>query len=272
MTLPSVAAAHLIYQIIHFPGSSSEIFTPNDESLQQYIAVIEASLNICDTFANWMALGLFALAFYRVQFKRAVTVVIVGLFAFVAQLLLFFQPGASNLASNSFTRPFLINVPAIVVTILTLVTLGLIFGLLGIYQYFRTIGSPDVTQDRIQNQLHVEDAQLQGDIHTKEFQQMMEITEQMKKECTFMMRVLAGTKMAILPIHVALCLSVSLGAFGVTPGTLVRPFGFRFRFFIPESNHSFTELDQAVAVGGGFTTLLFSLYSAWKSRNSNNEE
>jgi hypothetical protein len=55
---------------------------------------------------------------------------------------------------------------------------------------------------------------------------------------------------------------IGLGVFGLTA---TQDFAWRLKSFIPDTGISILELGQAVALAGGFVTILFSLYYTFKS-------
>jgi hypothetical protein len=89
LTLPTVAAGHLISQIRSYPGVRSEMMTTQDPRLQQHVAAIEASLDVTDTFMP-MAVVLFLLAVgLKTRIKRAVLSGATGMFCFSAEVYMF---------------------------------------------------------------------------------------------------------------------------------------------------------------------------------------
>jgi hypothetical protein len=94
LAFPTVAAGHLIYQLVHFPGGHNSVFIAKRFD---FLAPIEASLTVCETFTSYMAPGLLTLSLHRLQLKRSALIGLIMLMNLVPQLLLHFQPGALNL-------------------------------------------------------------------------------------------------------------------------------------------------------------------------------
>jgi hypothetical protein len=258
LTIPAVAAGHLIYQIIHFPGGYSNIFTG-----QSFLGSLEASLTVCETFVNFMAPGLFAIAFYRVHLKRAGMIGVVILANLAPQLMLHFQPGALHLiippsvhdssktahsmrdyvsalaqrnskvlwvdAVCDFRYPHFIDIEALTMFIIVVRCIEVI---LAIYAMYVLVRHPN------QN--------------------------------AFWMRLVASWTGIMLPAVAFSTFATHIGAFGYTIHTESTSFLERLAFFMPNSNGSVMELDQAVAVGAGIVTLLLSAYHAWASRPPEN--
>lgn len=58
---------------------------------------------------------------------------------------------------------------------------------------------------------------------------------------------------------------IALGVFGLTAFMAIQDFAWRLKSFIPDTSISILELDQAIALAGGFVTILFSQYYTFKS-------
>jgi len=127
LTLPAVAAGHLISQIHTYSGRYDEMITTEDKFLGEYLAAIEASLNITENFFP-IALILCSLAILFRNVRRAILVSLIGSFGFSAEGYLFFttrSPPYTEYKQGNFTRPFLISIAS---TMLAAVGVLVVFG------------------------------------------------------------------------------------------------------------------------------------------------
>ncbi|KAK2596135.1 hypothetical protein QQS21_006412 [Conoideocrella luteorostrata] len=246
LSLPVVAASHLIFQVRQFPGDKSTITTTSDEALLQHSASIEAALNVCETFAD-MTLPLFLLCAFRHHFKRAILIAAVGLVSFAGEAFLSFQssstvsPGSSNLS-----RPYLMNISGVIVAITATLAHVLIFYLLCFSAYvmymlpMRTAERERVGSDgqRGMKRLGVRKVFWNANILT-----------------TLPLLFMAGS----------LSMGLPLGLLGQTALMGSAGSGIsRLKLFLPASDIAVLELDQIVPLMGGAITFLFSLYDALK--------
>jgi hypothetical protein len=130
LTLPTVAAGHLISQIHSYPGVLSEMMTTQDPRLLQHVAAIEASLDITDTFMA-MVVVLFLLAIRFKRIKRAVLSGATGLFCFSAEVYIFVCKVGVKRGFGNFTKFYLIHFHGIFVLTLFLLSFLMLLGVLG---------------------------------------------------------------------------------------------------------------------------------------------
>jgi hypothetical protein len=95
LTFPCIASAHLAFLLHQLPVPLLEVLTSPDLGMLQQAAAIEAPLNICETF-SMLALLLFAIAAWRLQVKRAVLILIVGVLSWNMVNSVFFESQAKN--------------------------------------------------------------------------------------------------------------------------------------------------------------------------------
>ena len=108
LTLPGVATGHLIYQLIYYPGDRSSNLTTQDLEFIPVVAGIEASLNICETFAG-IAVALFVIPAFQLHLRRCISVLLIGLSCFEVECALFTLSPKSNIAQTNLGRPFVLN-------------------------------------------------------------------------------------------------------------------------------------------------------------------
>ena len=68
------------------------------------------------------------------------------------------------------------------------------------------------------------------------------------------------TVLPVGPLSGSVLYLISLGVFGLTALMAIQDFAWRLKSFILDTGIFILELDQAVALAGGFVTILFSLY------------
>jgi hypothetical protein len=326
LTFPAVAGGHLIFQMFRLPGGYRNVFAMEHVNL---LPAIEASVTVCDTFANYVGPGLFAIAFYRIHLKRAGLVALVMFLTLAPQIVLYFQPGAldlippptiryivsfgSALPSNdygiseeietesialvaaqtsashhnkpsatwiapkdlttdlanfafsdtrsrkliscSLWRPYFFDVTPVMMLIMFVRCTEILLAVWALYSLFMCRKRVRVDNSRTRHPGEHND-RLAGTAYNKD---------------DFWMRFTAFVTMIMLPLVASTTVATSLGTFGYTIHLGSTPLIERLAFFIPKTNDTLTELDQAVAVGAGSTTLLLSLYGAWKSWKTDEE-
>jgi hypothetical protein len=95
LTFPCIASAHLAFLLYRLPAPLLEVLTSPDLGMLQHAAAIEAPLNICETF-SMLALLLFAIAAWRLQVKRAVLILMVGVLSWNMVNSVFIESQAKN--------------------------------------------------------------------------------------------------------------------------------------------------------------------------------
>ena len=299
LTLPTVAAGHLIYQIISYTGDRSTILTTQDPELLPRVAAMEASLNICETFAA-LALTLFAIAAFKFHIGRCITVATVGLVCFGTESALFFISPDSSVKRSNFTRPFILNeqramIPTFIV--ITAVCPAAVIVWFRVASRTRTrsrsrdtaeTGNGGIRRVLQRGRYHIDGVhhQVLDRMRLKLSDQgALELPDRMRLQMREVavardddvraMRSIAIVSLLFLPLTscaAAVSASFPLGAWGVTPLGALHSFAWRLRFFIPETSSKITELDQAVALAGGAATLGFSLLEAVKSSVDSDEQ
>ena len=122
ITLPAVAAGHLIYQVNAYQGDRSSLLTTDDPAVLPRVAAIEAALNVCEPFSA-IALPLFVIAGLRFQLLRITTIGSVGLACFGTEVWLFLMSSDARISRTSLSRPYILNVHDAFVSILSMLAL-----------------------------------------------------------------------------------------------------------------------------------------------------
>ena len=94
LTLPVIASAHVIFQLLRLPATPLEVFTSLAPEMVQRAAAIAAPLNVCQTFSMF-ALALFAISAWRLQVKRAALIFVAGVFSWATVNAVFLASQAS---------------------------------------------------------------------------------------------------------------------------------------------------------------------------------
>lgn len=244
LCFPLVAACHLLLQIRHYPGDKSVIMTTEDDTLLKHVASIEASLNVCETFAT-IALILFLISAYNRNLKRAAFIAIVGLFCFAGEVALSFQGSTVRPSKSQLSRPFILNFPgAIIVIIAVLCHIALL------YLFWFLILALFTWDQRSEFNFEYEGGPL--------------VRIHMTPDNLFWI-----ANISVLPVSFfsgSFVWFASAGIFGESALMAAQPYIWRqLRAFLPKTNTSVQELDQVVALVAGCMTFLFSIYDTFRA-------
>ena len=208
------------------------------------MASIEASLNVCETFAT-IALILFLISAYSRNFKRAAIVAKVGLFSFAGEATLSFHGPTVRPSESQLSRPFILNFPGAIIFIIAVlchIVLLYLFWFL-ILAFF--------AWDRRSNY-----------IWEHEWRPLLRI--HMTPDKLFWV-----ANVSVLPVSFfsgSFVWFLSGGIFGETALMVAQPYIWRqLRAFLPTTSTSVQDLDQVVALVAGCTTFLFSIYDAFRA-------
>jgi len=102
LVLPAVAADHLLFQTIKYPGNVNDMMNTRDRALLQHVAAIEAALTVVERFLP-IALILFLIIAFNDCWKRAIAVRMIGLLCFAAEAYLNFKAAHLAGGQGSFT-------------------------------------------------------------------------------------------------------------------------------------------------------------------------
>jgi hypothetical protein len=234
LSLPTIAAIHLFYELHLFSGSTQDLLTSTDSKILQHAAKIEAPLVLCETFSAF-AITLVGISNWYGHMKRTSGVMTIGILCFSTEIILLI--GSRGIASSTMNlaRPFVFCISGLIITItITLVLL--------LCSFFACLLVRPVTHSDPQSE-----NQLVREYGSYKWRRMTTYS-------TFFVAVVS------LPLTL-LCGSGSLVEIALKTVSLKS----RVLFFIPKTSSSIGDLDQAVALAAGFTTLGFSIYDAYKS-------
>ena len=241
-----VTAGHLIYLIT---GKTS--ITCNDRwDILLQTATVEAALNVCETSLTLLLVS-FSIAAVHGHRKRASTVLVAGIIVLASEILTFNRHANSTVERSSFTRPFLLNTTIIFPGIIVSLGFPIVFLVLsGLYFY-----AVDRLNERARTQIELSAEPAEGSNARR-------YTADRKA-----MVLSSWLPICFLPANLLSSVGTPFGWFGETQYARLThsAAAVRFLFFIPRSNISILDLDQAVALGAGLCTLGFSLWDAWRS-------
>ncbi|KAF7191486.1 hypothetical protein HII31_06988 [Pseudocercospora fuligena] len=270
LTLPIVAAGHLLHQLLRYPGPLATMFGTFDPTLTPKVAALEASLSVCQTFTA-MALPLAAVPMYMRKPKRFFAVTLTGLFCFAMQISSTLLSPVPPLDETNLSRAPLVHGTAFTAVLTSAIALLVIAAtcvwiqLAIMYRASRRLREQQANvaelatlEQRLQDAMSCDDpssvASIQAEILSRK--QKTQLTQE---AC---LGQLTGLATLFLPCSLA---ASFFGTQGVTLLGRSHSLIWSLRFFIPESNTSITELDQMVALVGGMAALGFSCYEAYKS-------
>jgi hypothetical protein len=258
LTFPVVAAAHLISQLLNYPALKVEVLSTSDPDLLRQVAAIEASLNITESsLVVFIILFLFAITFRCV--RRAVLTALVGLFCFSAEVFMFFVTWPTRQAQQNLSRPFLVNFDSILIGTIVAVVI-LIFLTISFLLVFYIERRPQVPRREIL------------DWPTSPYNQSVELEISSRRiiwnfheQNNENIRFLHLGFWVILPLCSMGCPGPLLLQELFVPATNLwswtRAVGSRLiQALFPRTNASMKDLDQAVALLGGVTILIFGFY------------
>lgn len=278
LLLPMIAASHLVFQVARLPFSVAEAITAQDVEVQKYASAMEAPLNVCETLS--MAALLLAVCCgpwwgSDPKWKRLGLVLIVGLLSWGTENVMFAMVTMRGvqLVDATLSRPYLFFLPPIVVS--TWVFLGLCVAVGGVVWFSRvnamraqnTERDPESIRGRWARNypLHMPNNSngiTQGSIERMNAQLERALQEFRTSEHAFRSRMMMYLTTAYLPASfIAAVFGLSLSKQKDSSGIYTKQF-----FPIPKSNGSMSNLDQILALVGGFTVLLAAVRRAYRSR------
>ncbi len=114
ITLPAVAAAHLIHQIATFPAMRSTIVSTDNHTLLPRVVAIEAALNICETYEP-LAWVLVTISISRLQMRRCFIGAATGTLVFGAECALFILSPRIPVHHSNFSRPCMVHEASVMI-------------------------------------------------------------------------------------------------------------------------------------------------------------
>lgn len=266
LTLPAVAAGHLIYLVVTYPGDRAAILTTYDAELLPRVAALEAALTVCETFSA-LALLLFVVAAYRLHIARCIAVGTTGLWAFAAESTLFSVSSRSPVQRSNLSRAYVLNERAAMTPLMALTGILAVASVTVYVHRHVTSARGKGIESAPSGPAGDGEEGLAGTQERRDATESNQprstaaVENQSNRPASF--KVVTIASVLFLPLSLLTTVSFPLGAWGITAIGAAHNFFWRLRFFVPESTVAWSELDQAVATGGGFATLLFTLYDAW---------
>jgi hypothetical protein len=265
LTLPTVAAGHLVSQIRDYPGSKREMMVTTDPILRRLIASIEASLNVTETFMAFSVVLVLVAVWFKC-FKRAFFAALVGLFCFASEGYVFFSAGIREGNKGNFSRLFLINFKWLLAAVFALLVACFVssIGLLGTFYLWPPVTRLDqetTTMHRARSQISVTPIPAYGDPR-------MVVLHRQAIVDSEQLRLITLVTLFYLPFGMMTTMGVNLipafqAARDLVLSDAVKVFAAHiFENVFPRSSASLKDLDQVVALLGGVVVLGFSIYSA----------
>jgi len=231
LAFPSVASIHLMNMVANFPGTGSDLFTSADPATVCIAAAIEAPLTICASFMT-LSVGLFAVAGLARHHRRASCVFIVGLLAFLSDVVLYVLSFGIETGESNLSRPFLFNLPWAMFVVVLFLVVGLMVYVISL-ELVPGVPSSFVRVSDYMNRLYSRIRQL----------------------CRQGAARLSLYSLVSIPATMVFSAGIGAGLFERTQYQRETTPVKRLLYFIPQSSASFKDLDQAMAVGAGARTL-----------------
>lgn len=293
LTLPAVAAGHLVSQIRGFLRQD-DVVRPSgsaDWKYLQSVAAIEAPFNVTETFMA-TSIILFIVAAWMYCVRRAIFVAWIGLLCFTVECYIHFsnfrdlglryKPGV--LADNypAFSRFFVADFAGLVISILVTLSLcGLLSTAIVFYMLLPSqTGSPRPQQDVERTNETAPraippfefGAPAIGVSHSAEMTKGIQLLRRFKESslCAITMVTTIFLPVAFIASLLPLIWPNANGRDSESATTslwqtLAQSANRLIRDLFPRTACSITDLDQAVAAAAGATVLGFSIYSAGKA-------
>ena len=245
LSLPAIAAGHVLYKVLHYSGPIAQLLTSKDIQTQQYCASLEAPLNVCEMF-SLLSLLLVLVAAGHGQPKRIASIAAIAILCFTAEFALlgisYSVPASKIEAARPFA--FLIFGTGIAIIMLVLITTFLSVAHITVRSsvIVESLGTVIMTTVVVGRDPPTSiDARRQW------------------------MRVIIGLSATLLPLGVGNMAGNSIAfARHILFASSSRTDTYTSTSFLPMTLLSISDLDQAVALAAGVITLAFSAYETAK--------
>ena len=285
---PMVAACHLFFQVSRLPVTFANVVTSEDATLLQLTAAIEAPLNICETFS--MAALIFAVFCSGWEggppkWKRLGLVVVVGLLSWATENVLYVMATLRGvrISDSTLSRPYLFFFTPIVAgtwafLLTSVVGCAAVWSIISILRRMNDQGNREFSgQLRGKFQRDAPNSESSYWVRSSDplpdsvkLLQQMELEARRTADEAWVARLSSLTTLVFLPCaFLSSLIGTNLYATkiesqetlsGNATEKTTQP------FFLPKSKESILNLDQALALSTGFVVLLFSVWSARRSR------
>ena len=293
LTLPAVAAAHLVSQIQGVLDQYDNTLTINrpDWNDPRSVAAIEAPFNVTETFMA-ISVILFMVAAWMICIRRAIVVALIGLMCFTVECYIHFskfmnfdlryEPSLSESNHPAFSRLFVADFAGLVIAILvTLSVCGLISAAIALF----ILVPPRMPSSRLRQDIERVHEAAPREIVPPRFgtpavevprnAEMTHGTQLPGRPEDLHLRAITMVTLFFLPVSFVSSLlpmfwdSTEYDTATSTTTSFwqtLDQYATRFlRNVFPRTACSITDLDQAVAAAAGATVLGFSIYSVAKA-------
>ena len=278
LLLPIVAAAHLFYLLANLPVSIAEALISRDDNIQQLVAAFEAPLNVCETFAMLsLLLAVFCLLPWQQsgpKYKRLGLIMVAGVLSWAPENLLFFVATRKGvkISESILSRPYLFFVSPLIGSVWTFLAGCFVytggFRIIVWLLHRRRVTHHQPTGTRKRN---IAVRRFNYRTSTQANLELEMEMDQQEDDALIQSKTRAVTLMLLfyIPLSFAMALfSIYSIAYPKTKAqTEYRGRRHVQAFFIPNSPHRISAMDQALALSTGCLVLLYALVSAWRSRS-----
>ena len=295
LTLPAVAAGHLISQVRGFLHQDSIMWASTssvDREYLQSVAAIEAPFKVTETFMA-ISVILFIIAAWMFCIRRAVFVGLIGLLCFTVECYIHFskftdlglryKPGVSADDYPAFSRFFVADFAGLVIAILVILSLcGLLSAAIAFYMLLQSKTASSVPHEDAERGTEENPS---ARTHLRSRAPAAEVTRAVETAHETLLRqnseessLRAITIVTLLFLPIAFVLSALPLTWPATnsqdpnstttssPRSSLEDSATRLaRDLLPRTACSITDLDQGVATAAGATVLGFSIYSVAKA-------
>ncbi|KAF1977727.1 hypothetical protein BU23DRAFT_499607 [Bimuria novae-zelandiae CBS 107.79] len=276
LLFPVVASAHFMYRMTQLTVPMAQLITSKHRADVQEMAALEAPLNICETFSIAALILVIPHFNGEMKWRRFLAVLVVGLVSWATENLLYASATAKGVEVSQATlsRPYAFLFMPIIAGSWTFLAICITVAL-GIWVLVPIIRSrrsepPQNTTHAFRLNTICGRTGAEAELAYREtilFQRHERLARELSREA-MAMRTLPVLTLFFLPMTFAstfFSMSFETNATYWTPKVPRKPSRF---MFLPNSNVSIWELDQAVALTTGVIILLHAIWSAYKSRGT----
>jgi hypothetical protein len=279
LLLPMVAAGHLVFQVARLPFSVAEAITAQDVEVQKYASALEAPLNVCETFS--IAALLLAVCCgpwwgSDPKWKRLGLVLVVGLLSWGTENVMFAMATMRGVqfVDATLSRPYLFFLTPIVASTWGFLALCVMVG--GVVWVISRVNAmraqnaerdPEGIRRRWSRNYPLQAPNINNSSRITRGS-VEKMNAELERVSRTSIHESLSIKMMTLVTIVFLPVSFTTSVFGLSlsePKDSSMAYSKQF-FLIPRSNGSMSNLDQILALVGGFVVLLAAVRRAYRSR------
>jgi hypothetical protein len=284
LLLPVVAASHLVFQVARLPFSVAEAITAQDVEVQKYASAMEAPLNVCETFS--IAALLLAVCCgpwwgSDPKWKRLGLVLAVGLLSWGTENMMFAMATMKGvqLVDATLSRPYLFLLTPIVASTWGFLALCVVVGgVVWVISRVNAMRAQNTKRDlerihrrwarnyplQVPNKKNNSSEITQGSVERMNAQLERALQESSRTLEHESRSIKSLTFISLVYLPVSFIASV-FGLLLSEPKDSSKTYSKHF-FLIPKSNGSMSNLDQILALVGGFIVLLAAVWRAYRLR------